>query len=1222
MSITESAMLCLQAWRAEVHAGRRSRRGWRGPSPLLRNVVSDADAFEFVRDICDYVALPEDAFTAALGLHEVSQHPPDSLPTRLRIALRVGGIASFGLPWGVVPLVKGRFRAHLFDILVSGELPTVQKSELRVPQPLRQVIEETSEGGSAVDIELLGQPIYGVSGVDAEVQRLIRLARTPGLDRITVTLSRLVPEATAWSADAVPVTVRQRAAELFDTCARERVTVTIAAHSYVEALLMPALVRSIQEDARFIGLRLGVEVLAELPEAAGIIRDIAREALADSHLEIRLTDRSIAANETIRSIEQGLAVPTLTDRDALDRHWAELLTYVAQAEVRAVCTPVIATEDITILALAQVLWQRQTPGGALTVALTRGRAPELSRALVATGITVHEITPYVHPAEFPHALPHVLSTLAVVASSGSAFHLGEALLGGNDEILADQRRRLTAACTPGAEPFASHRRQDRAVEWSPSERDSPLMYRPPTEAYRFDTGGLTAAVMRLQRDPDSRMRVRHEREQRIPVVSDTGFANEPDTDAALAHNRDWMREVLERARRSQVGEASREAARTGVWALDSVMQRAFDAAAGWSRWTHTDRATVIRRGALSFVAARDRLTEVIASERGLPVTEVDHEIGVAVDAARYAASRAEGLRAVRGATFTPVPLTLIVSDELSAPGELAEMLCATLAAGSAIVLTVHETIARTAAVMVDELTAAGIPEHVITLVVAPRHEPFDDCVVRVMERPELSQVLATVNARLAERMRRSAPILSRDVRVRSHGTIIVTPAADMRAATTEIVRSALSGAGFHHRAAQAVIAMGGLAKPGAFLTGLREAVQAVVPGDTDADPLAITLAPLPEPATEARLRALTELADGESWLVAPQQLDDTGRRWSPGVRLGVAPDATFWSDAIGAPVIGIVTAHSLSEAIELQHRIGGGGVAAMHSLNADDFVPWLEHTNASALALNKATTGARIERFPAGVWRDAQSAWQSLAGGPNRLAPLGHWALRIGTHSETLHLKGLDPVIRRLIEAAQPDLGYEDFDLVRRAALADELTWRTSLGSVRDASGLSSEHNLLRYRRVAVHVRFAQGAHFASLVRVVAAGILTGAPMTVSSGEALPDRFQRVLDAHGISRVLEQDEDWLEHASIRGSAIAGEGEAPAERIRLIGGDAARTIEWLRGRRDVSLWAAPVTMAGPVELLSFLREQAISVATTRHGMRATIPGLEAWVDELHEGAIAS
>src|SRR5699024_6517502 len=135
---------------------------------------------------------------------------------------------------------------------------------------------------------------------------------------------------------------------------------------------------------------------------------IVRDARADAHLEIRLSDRSIAATETIRSIEQGLAVPTLTGRDTLDRHWALLLRYVAQDEVRAVCTPVIATEDMTRLALAQVLWQQHSPAESLTVALTRGRAPELGRALAATGITVHVITPYVPPAEFAYALPHVL----------------------------------------------------------------------------------------------------------------------------------------------------------------------------------------------------------------------------------------------------------------------------------------------------------------------------------------------------------------------------------------------------------------------------------------------------------------------------------------------------------------------------------------------------------------------------------------------------------------------------------------------------------------------------------------------------------------------------------------------------------------------------------------------------------------------------------------------
>ena len=48
---------------------------------------------------------------------------------------------------------------------------------------------------------------------------------------------------------------------------------------------------------------------------------------------------------------------------------------------------------------------------------------------------------------------------------------------------------------------------------------------------------------------------------------------------------------------------------------------------------------------------------------------------------------------------------------------------------------------------------------------------------------------------------------------------------------------------------------------------------------------------------------------------------------------------------------------------------------------------------------------------------------------------------------------------------------------------------------------------------------------------------------------------------------------------------------------------------------MTLWAEPVTMAGPVELLAFVREQAVSIAGHRHGLALLPSGIGGWIAEL-------
>ena len=54
------------------------------------------------------------------------------------------------------------------------------------------------------------------------------------------------------------------------------------------------------------------------------------------------------------------------------------------------------------------------------------------------------------------------------------------------------------------------------------------------------------------------------------------------------------------------------------------------------------------------------------------------------------------------------------------------------------------------------------------------------------------------------------------------------------------------------------------------------------------------------------------------------------------------------------------------------------------------------------------------------------------------------------------------------------------------------------------------------------------------------------------------------------------------------------------RIRMVGGDAAELARALDGAPEVAVYANPVTTAGRLELIPFLREQAVSITAHRFG----------------------
>jgi RHH-type transcriptional regulator, proline utilization regulon repressor / proline dehydrogenase / delta 1-pyrroline-5-carboxylate dehydrogenase len=173
--------------------------------------------------------------------------------------------------------------------------------------------------------------------------------------------------------------------------------------------------------------------------------------------------------------------------------------------------------------------------------------------------------------------------------------------------------------------------------------------------------------------------------------------------------------------------------------------------------------------------------------------------------------------------------------------------------------------------------------------------------------------------------------------------------------------------------------------------------------------------------------------------------------------------------------------------------------------------------------------------------------------------------------------------------AAARSAGLESVDGLERALRSDAEAWATEFGTVRDVTGLLAERNVFRYRPHPVTIRHESGP-VTDLVRVVAAGLLAGAELTVSTSVGLPPGIVEAFAAVGVHPTVEDDAAW----SARLSAI------DAARIRLVGGSTTAAYNAVSGRPDVAIYGQPVTESGRIELLPFLKEQAVSITAHRFG----------------------
>ena len=159
----------------------------------------------------------------------------------------------------------------------------------------------------------------------------------------------------------------------------------------------------------------------------------------------------------------------------------------------------------------------------------------------------------------------------------------------------------------------------------------------------------------------------------------------------------------------------------------------------------------------------------------------------------------------------------------------------------------------------------------------------------------------------------------------------------------------------------------------------REVVAKVTPAESRVGPLTC-------PATE-KLRSGIELEPGEAWLVPPE-LDEDGRWLTPAVKRGTCPGSRSHQTEFFGPILSVMKAKDLDDAIGIVNSTGFGLTSGLQSLDTREQTHWTECIEAGNLYINRTTTGAIVQRQPFGGLKKSAIGAGTKAGGPNYVLQL------------------------------------------------------------------------------------------------------------------------------------------------------------------------------------------------------------------------------------------
>ncbi len=957
---------------------------------------------------------------------------------------------------------------------------------------------------------------------------------------------------------------------------------------YRDLDLTIAVFTRILEDPRLQGLEAGIVLQAYLPDALPALQQLTawaqeRVAAGGARIKVRLVKGANLAMERVDAVMHGWSLATYDAKVDSDANYLRCLDFALHPEHTAAVRIGVAGHNLFDIAYAWLLADERGAREGVEFEMLLGMAQGQVAAVTREVGHVLLYVPVVRPDEFDVAISYLVRRLEENASTenflSAAFDLAD------DQTLFERERDRFVASTARAADPALHIGPNRAQDRSGDAE--PLTPRAQARLHRESPAdeGLTQAVIGIARSAASaddsggedepgaplehpaeevvfggesfvETAVYSPRESAIRAAGAPGFRNAADSDPALPANRAWAREILARIETSTAGDATIAAARVDDLAtLGAIIARVTDAAAAWGAKPAVDRGAVLLAAGRVLEARRGELIEVAASETGKIFAEADVEVSEAIDFANYYAATARELDRVSGAVFVPSRLTVVTPPwnfPLAIP---AGGVLAALAAGSGVVFKPAPQARRCAAVLAEALWEAGVPRDVLALV------DIDEGALgqRLVSHPAVDRVILTGSWETAALFRSWRPDLPLLAETSGKNAMIVMPSADLDLAASDLIKSAFGHAGQKCSAASLAILVGPVGRSRRFARQLVDAATSLRVGPPT-DPVS-EVGPVIEPPHGKLEWALTTLDEGERWLVEPRKLDlgpeTAGRFWTPGIRTGVHAGSRFHREEFFGPVLGVMHATSLSQAIELQNAVAYGLTAGLYTQNPDDLALWLDRVEAGNLYVNRGITGAIVQRQPFGGWKRSSVGPGTKAGGPNYLVGLGSWRGSSGAQSSpTLHLRGLDSRITAVIEAAQPSLDYEAFEWLRRAALSDAIAWDREFGQVKDASHLGIERNLFRYRPITggVAVRATADASLQAILRVAIAGLRSGAGFTVSAPVGLPAPVRRALSDQGLPVFVETDEQWLERMlgdeSDAGPAVVAR---PTGRLRRDGG---------------------------------------------------------------------
>lgn len=1097
-------------------------------------------------------------------------------------------------PTLAVPKMVSRMRQSSSRAIISGEV-----------DPLRKHLRKRHGQGVRMNINHLGEALLGEQEALHRLETYIQDLKNPDVEYISVKISTIYSQISSLAFDHTVNVLQERLGQLYRVAKEHHYKrhdgtvvpklVNLDMEEYRDLEITYKAFTHILEQEEFKDYAGGIVLQAYLPDSFEIQKELTEWARrrvdqGGAPIMLRIVKGANLEMEMVESSLNNWPLAAYDNKLDVDANYKRMVLFGMEPKNIKAVNLGIASHNLFELAFAYETAKALDVIPYFYFEMLEGMADHVRRALCETSDDVLLYAPVASEREFINAIAYLIRRLDENTSPENFLRYSAHLNVGSEEWRYLYEQFVSSCRRIDLAPAKPNRIQNRNTEIFPEKMGS---------------------------------------------YYTNAFTNEPDTDWSLAANRVWAEGIRDHWKKSPddapleipivVGGEERFDGRDlreyydpsqhheRVLSFRCALGNEADARealaiaeadpSGWRKKSYDERHEIFARAAHELRKARGDLIGSAAAATGKVYTETDVEVSEAIDFAEFYPYSVREFDRIETVTPEGKGVGLVISPWNFPVAIPCGGVTAALAAGNTVIFKPSSDAIPPAWILCQCFWRAGVPKAALQFLPCPGGKVGGV----LTNHPDVDFVILTGGTETGLNIIQQKPGIYLAAETGGKNATIVTDMADRDQAVKNVIYSAFGNCGQKCSATSLLILESSIYEDEHFKQQLVDAADSFKVGSAWA--FENRMAALIKPPSGDLERGLTTLEEGEEWALKPAIVDNNPYMWSPGIKYGVRPGSYTHMTEFFGPVLGVMKAENLDEAIKLVNQTGFGLTSGIESLDTREQEHWKEKIRAGNLYINRGTTGAITLRQPFGGMGKSALGPGIKAGSPDYVSQFMNYEETglpefgvIEKDSELLRLAQRWEVLTLWNQMGD---NHEDIKKTARAVRSFLYWAERKFMREEDYFHLRGQDNILRYLPIGkVVIRLNdQDTLFETLARIAAARI-AGCTALVSKPLELANNVTKFLEGieglHllGDVKFVSQDDQAIVNMIPK-----------IDRIRYAAPDRApESVLAAAAETGFFVSRAPVYMEGRLELLQYFRQQSICNNYHRYGNlgeRATV-----------------